>query len=99
MSGNLLDLPAAIATCTVNPARILTVPAGTLTPGVAADVCVFDPQETWVVGEDTLQSAGKNTPLLGKQVQGRVRMTLLGGQLVHRATIPSKRPPRRIRRS
>ncbi len=96
---NLLDLPAAIATCTVNPARILTVPAGTLTPGVAADVCVFDPQETWVVGEDTLQSAGKNTPLLGKQVQGRVRMTLLGGQLVHRATIPSKRPPRRIRRS
>jgi len=90
----VLDLSAAIAACTINPARILNLPAGTLTAGVEADVCVFDPQEAWLVGEDTLLSAGKNTPLWGQEMQGRVRMTLLGGQVVHRTSSPIRSRPR-----
>jgi len=93
----VLDLPAAVAACTIKPARILGSPAGTLTAGASADVCIFDPQEDWVVAEDTLLSTGKNTPLLGEHVQGRVRVTLLGGKVIHRAARSS--PSRSWRRS
>lgn len=89
-----MDLSAAITACTAGPARVLDLPVGTLTPGTGADVCIFDPQEIWRVEEDTLLSAGKNTPLLGEQMQGRVRMTLLEGRVIHRAATPaSPRPP------
>jgi dihydroorotase len=48
-----------------------------------ADVCVFDPERAWRVEPRVLKSQGKNTPFLGLEVLGRVRWTLVDGQIVH----------------
>jgi dihydroorotase len=78
-----VDLPAALSRITCAPAREVDGEAGTLAVGRPADVCVFDPQAWWKVERSALRSQGKNTPFLGLEVPGRVRYTLVGGQVVH----------------
>jgi len=76
-------LSDALAKITHNPARVLGIDAGHLGVGQAADVCVFDPSAHWTVEPRALRSQGKNTPFLGLEVPGRVRATLVGGQVVY----------------
>lgn len=76
-------LPAALSRITSEAARVLNIDAGHLTPGGAADLCVFDPEQHWRVGADSLRSQGKNTPFTGLEVKGRVRYTLVDGQVVY----------------
>jgi dihydroorotase len=78
-----LKLAETLAAVTHRPARILGVPEGTLGPGSAADVCLFDPERPWVVRRDALASQGKNTPFLGLELVGRVVRTLVGGRVVY----------------
>ncbi|WP_435627632.1 dihydroorotase [Candidatus Ferrigenium straubiae] len=78
-----LGLPDALARATLQPARILGLDAGHLSPGAAADICVFDPEAYWKVEPAALKSQGKNTPFTGLEVQGRVRYTLVDGQVVY----------------
>ena len=78
-----VPLSRAIAAIAARPAQILGVAPATLRRGSAADLAVFDPAEPWVVRRDTLRSQGKNTPFLGIELVGRVRYTLLAGQVVH----------------
>jgi dihydroorotase len=78
-----LSLPAALARLTSEPARVLGLGAGQLAPGAEADVCVFDPDAYWTVEPRALKSQGKNTPFLGLELPGRVRFTLVGGQVVY----------------
>jgi dihydroorotase len=80
-----LPLAAALARITSDPARVLGLNAGHLGAGAEADVCVFDPDLRWVVAPATLKSQGKNTPFLGIELAGKVRYTLVGGQVVHEA--------------
>jgi dihydroorotase len=82
---NKVGLPEALARVTVRPAAILGIEAGHLAPGAAADVCIFDPQQAWLVAPAALASQGKNTPFLGLELAGRVRYTLVGGEIVHEA--------------
>ena len=77
-----LPLATALARVTCDPAAILGIDAGSLRIGSPADVCVFDPAESWRVTAESLRSQGKNTPYLGYEVSGRVRMTLVGGRIV-----------------
>jgi dihydroorotase len=77
-------LPAALAKITCDAAPILGIEAGgRLQPGAPADLCLFDPNEHWVVQADSLRSQGKHTPYLGRELQGRVRVTLVGGRIVY----------------
>jgi dihydroorotase len=76
-----LTLAAAVRALTVAPARAFGLRAGSLERGKPADICVFDPNQSWTVTADQLASRGKNTPLLGQTLQGRVIATLLGGRL------------------
>ena len=80
-----LPLSAALDRITAAPARVLGLDAGHLAPGADADVCVFDPELHWVVAPSALRSQGKNTPFLGLELSGKVRYTLVGGQVVHEA--------------
>jgi len=80
-----LPLGTAIDLVTRRPAGVAGLDAGHLTVGGSADICIFDPEASWVVGPDTLRSQGKNTPFSGRELQGRVRATLLGGHVVHDA--------------
>jgi dihydroorotase len=78
-----LDLVKTLDVITHRAARILGVDAGTLAPGSAADICVFDAAHAWVVRRETLASQGKNTPFQGLEVVGRVVRTLVAGRTVH----------------
>lgn len=77
-----LSISEAIAKVTVQPARILAVDAGHLTVGTAADICIFDAEKYWKVEPAALKSQGKNTPFIGMELQGKVRYTLVNGQVV-----------------
>lgn len=76
-----LDLLQTLARITLQPARILGVPAGEIKVGAPADLCVFDPEAYWQVTPQSLSSLGKNSPYLGREVSGQVRYTLIDGHL------------------
>lgn len=78
-----VPLSTALARLTRDPARVAGFEAGSLAPGAPADVCVFDPDAGWVVSAKTLLSQGHHTPFAGRELQGRVRMTVVGGRLAH----------------
>ena len=78
-----LPLSKAIAKITVEPAKILGIDAGHLSPATAADLCIFDPNQYWKVEPAALKSQGKNTPFLGMELQGRVKYTLVDGSIVY----------------
>ena len=77
-----LDLADALAAITARPAAILGIAAGSLAAGADADVCIFDPEEHVRITSEGLHSQGKNTPFIGYELPGRVRYTLVGGQIV-----------------
>ena len=81
-SGVQRPLSSAIAKVTIDAARIAGLSSGTLSPGSAADLCLFDPKEHWLVNANVLASQGKHTPFLGYELKGRVKMTVIGGQVV-----------------
>jgi dihydroorotase len=57
---------------------------GTLSAGAPADVVVFDPGQEWTVEPAAFASKGKNTPLGGETLRGRVIVTIASGAIVHR---------------
>jgi len=78
-----VPLGTALARITSDAARVLNVDAGHLTPGQAADICIFDPGRHWKVEPAALKSQGKNTPFIGLELKGRARYTLVDGQVVY----------------
>jgi dihydroorotase len=80
----LITLKEAIATLTINPARILGIDRGHFAVGAVADVCVFDPSQEWTLDKDKLLSKGHNTPFHGWLLHGRVECTLLNGKIVYK---------------
>ena len=81
-----IDLFTLISRLTAAPAKIIGNgygQLGTLKVGAVADVTVFDPQVEWVVEPDTLASKGKNTPLMGHRLRGKVMATVVGGKIVY----------------
>ena len=77
-----VDLARALAYVTQNSAQILGISAGDLGVNNDADICIFDANEYWKVGANTLKSQGKNTPFTGLELAGKVRTTLVHGQIV-----------------
>lgn len=67
------------------PAQILGIDAGHLRADQPADVCIFDASAFWRVDRGALRSQGKNTPFIGMEVPGKVRYTLVNGQVVYEA--------------
>jgi dihydroorotase len=78
-----LGLAATLARITSEPARILGVASGRLAPGAPADLALFDPAAVFKVAPETLKSQGKNTPFLGYELAGRVRTTIVAGNVVY----------------
>ncbi len=78
----VLTLSGAIRLVTRAPAEILGISAGDLGIGARADLCIADPQAEWTLDGETMYSRGKNTPLLGKRLKGRVTHTFIDGEPV-----------------
>ena len=81
-----LSLPTLIARLTCDPARAFRLEAGigTLRAGAAADLVLLDPDQAWTVRSAELRSRGKNTPLDGVTLRGRVMLTMVGGEEAYR---------------
>jgi dihydroorotase len=82
-----LQLPVLIERLTAGPVQALGltrfVPGlGSLAEGAPGDVLVFDPDAEWVVEPERFASKGKNTPLAGRTLKGRVVATVYGGKTV-----------------
>jgi dihydroorotase len=78
-----LNLAQTLARITSDPARILGTASGRLSAGAPADITLFDPQASLRVSADSLKSQGKNTPFLGYELQGRVKATIVNGNVVY----------------
>jgi dihydroorotase len=79
-----LSLNTLIAKLTSEPARILKYEKlGTLESGAPADITIFDPDREWTVDTSNFASRGKNTPLAGSTLKGRVMATLFQGKPVY----------------
>jgi dihydroorotase len=77
-----IPLPRLIELLTINPARLLKLDRGTLSPGSPADVTLIDPNLTWTVRPELFQSRSRNTPFGGWKLQGRAVRTIVGGKTV-----------------
>ncbi len=73
-----------IAALTIGPAEILGRSRG-LVEGEPADLVVFDRSEQWAVTADALSSKGKNSPLIGMELPGRVLLTMARGKVAYEA--------------
>ena len=80
-----LSLSDAIAGITSKPAAILGLKSGHLGLQAAADVCIFDPAQYWKIEPRTLKSQGKNTPFNGMELAGKVRYTVLDGNIIYKS--------------
>ena len=80
-----LTLAQTLARITSEPARILGVASGRLEAGAPGDLAIFDPAAALRVAPETLKSQGKNTPFVGHELAGRVRYTVVAGNVVHEA--------------
>ena len=84
-----LPLARAIAALTVGPAAVLGSRSRRGRPGLSegspADLVVFDRADSWTVGAAELRSRGRNSPLLGRTLPGRVLLTIADGRIAHEA--------------
>ncbi len=83
-----VPLARALGVVTAEPARVLGSALGTLQASVGqiveggvADLCVVDAEGAWTVEAAALRSQGKHTPFSSYELPGRVRCTLVGGQV------------------
>jgi dihydroorotase len=83
VGAGLVRLPRLVELMSVNPARILKVPGGTLVPGNVADITVLAPDLTVEIDRAALKSKSKNTPYHGWTFTGGVAATIVGGRVVH----------------
>ena len=85
LSDEGMPIETALTRLTHGPARILSLNSGTLVPGSAADVCIFDSRVRRRYESASGTSRGKNTPFDGWELPGRVTHTLVAGRLVYQA--------------
>lgn len=81
-----IGLPLLIEKLTYAPARILRRPdLGALKIGAPADIVLIDPNAEWIVDTAKFASKGKNTPLNGATLRGRIAATLVAGKIAYEA--------------
>jgi dihydroorotase len=72
----------AITCMTLNPARILGIPKGTLETGADADITIIDPGLAGEVDPAIFASKGRNTPFTGRMLKGLPWLTIVSGRVV-----------------
>jgi len=68
---------------TRRPAALLGLPEGTLADGAPADICLFDPRESWRYDARAGFSKSANSPWHGQTLTGRVKATIVDGRVVY----------------
>ena len=78
----VIRLPRLVELLSVNPARILRIPGGSLSEGAPADITIIAPDLHLRIDAAQLRSRSKNTPFDGWELRGGVAATLVGGRVV-----------------
>ena len=79
-----MKLPDLIRRMTYNPASILRLPTkGRLSLGSDADITIFDPEEEWTIDPEQFASKARNTPFAGRKVKGKVKYTIVRGEVIY----------------
>lgn len=79
-----MKLPDLIRAMAYNPASILHLSSkGRLSLGGDADITIFDPEQEWVINPEEFASKSRNTPFAGRKVKGRVKYTIIGGNVIY----------------
>ncbi|MDR2367129.1 MAG: dihydroorotase [Deltaproteobacteria bacterium] len=73
----------------LNPAKILGIPGGTLAPGSPADLTLFDPDHNGPYDVNTSKSKSRNSPFKGRNLKGKAVLTMVGGEIVFDAQEPT----------
>ena len=81
----VITLERAIEMMTVDCAKIVNIDAGVLREGGPADICIFNPDETWIVDANNSQSNSRNTPFDGMTLRGAIQRTICDGETVFSA--------------
>jgi dihydroorotase len=84
----VLPLARLIEAMTTAPARVVGLPPPRLREGARADLVLVDPTAKWIIDAARLRSKSKNTPFLGRTVEGRIEMTVCEGRVVHEEQSP-----------
>jgi dihydroorotase len=79
----VISLSRLVELLSVNPARVLGLPGGTIREGAAADLTVLAPEESVTIHASALVSKSKNTPFDGWTLKGAVAATIVGGKIVY----------------
>lgn len=79
---NRLSMIHMLSKFTSNPARYYKLNKGNLQVGKPADVCIFDPNQEYIV--DGFKSKSSNSPFLGRSLYGKVKYTIVGGNIVYK---------------
>ena len=85
---NKLSMGAMVDRLTNGPARVLGESyshLASLQPGTTADLVLFDPEQEWTVDTSEFESKGRNTPLEGTTLKGRVVATFASGRVIYQA--------------
>ena len=77
-----LSLDRLVELRSVNPRKILGLPAVTIKEGEQAELCIFDPELEWVVEPQKLHSKSKNSVFKGEKLRGRNVYTVCRGEIV-----------------
>lgn len=78
----IVSLPRLIELISAKPAEILRITPGAVKRGAAADLVVYDPRVHFTVDRAKLHGKSRNTPFHGMELCGKVKFTLLGGEVV-----------------
>ena len=79
-SEKLIAVAETIAKLSLNPARVMKLDKGTLSPGADADVTIIDPDAAWTVDVSRFRSRSKNTPFSGWILKGKAIQTIVQGK-------------------
>ena len=66
-----------------NPANLLKIDRGTIEVGKVADIAIFDPNEEYIYTKEMIVSKSKNSPFIGKKLKGKVKYTIVSGNIVY----------------
>lgn len=77
-----ISLMKLVELMSTNPARILGIEAGSLAPGMPADIAVINPDAEWTVLPERLNSKSRNTAFKFEKLKSRIKYTLINGELV-----------------
>lgn len=73
--------PDILTKLTSNPAKIINEKPDAIKQGAIAELIIFDPEKKWRLTENKIHSKSKNTPLLDKELTGRVINVVIDGEI------------------